>query len=193
MNIYCFYIVGESLAIGEYCGLKADTIVSTDENEYSLYAFTPEKDISDIFKETRNMKLFYEKKISMSRDEYEEFCDEYDDYLIEYHLFKTKTIEKGVYCKKEIYMLCTKIESDLVLYYPEDYLINILLNDFNIQGLSGPIDLFFNDKITNALAKYFYYYEFANSTREFDSSELDIDIDQVALFIRLFSNTFVKG
>lgn len=191
MKIHCYYIVKDSLDIDEFTGIKVDTICSVADHEYSLYAYTPENKSAELFSSTRNMATFYEKIVDMTRDDYESFCDEYSDYLLEYHLFKTKTIENGIYRSKDIYFLTTKIESDLVLYYGDDYFINIISDIWLIDII--PNDIKFNDKILSLLRKYFYYDEVSNLFKEINISYTDIGIDQFALFIRLFYNTLTKN
>ena len=190
-DIYCFYLVKTHIDINEYIGVKADTINESDTHEYSLYAFTPDVNIASLFMKMRDMDIFYYKVIKIDKDEYEEFCSEHEDYLLEYHLFITKGITDGKYSVNNEYVLCTKSESESIIFYGESHLFNILDDDWYINKSYGIIELDFNKKLSKVLNKYFYYDDMINICKEI-TEEMYGYIDQLALFIRLFSNTLNK-
>lgn len=191
-SVYCFYIIKEEISPTEYPGIKMDTIIDCDDYQYSLYAFTPDFRIASLFMEMRDMDVFYKKILKLEKDEYNEFFEEYQDYLLEYHVFSTKIIENDNYVADSINLLCTKFESDNILFYSKNHIYDILNNDWNIQGEPGICDIKFNDKILGVLNEYFYYEDILSSCKDVSDENSGIQLDHLQLFIRLFSNTLNK-
>lgn len=82
MKVWCFYLkpwkVTSNLLL-EFEGMFDEKFIELDGIRCPLYAFTNDKKLKDLFKETRNEKIL--------------FCIKYDMNEIEYKRFKAKFIE----------------------------------------------------------------------------------------------------
>ena len=194
MKIYLFYLIKTEISNTDYPAINIDEIVGLEEKECVLYAYTPKKEYAKLFIEMRNMKLFFEKVIDMENDEYELFYNSHISQILDYHSFNTKKIVNGVYIPEQILVLCTMLESDHVLYYTEEYVDNIIsgvLKEENIQYL---LDHPLNKELDNILNDIFIYSDMVNKV--YPMEEINYDsymVDDLSLFIILFSNTFKKG
>lgn len=190
MKIYCFYLVRKFINTNVYKGVYSDDVESIDGKEIALYAFTPEKESAKYFRKTRQMDLFYEKVLEMNREEYNEFCDDNKAYLLEYHTFNTKSIINNKYNVLMAYVLCTTIESDCILYYKEDYVLEILSDILTDEFTEILSKIKFKDKIEKKLNDIFLLSEIMNKVYPLEDINYDLFvIDELSLYIKLFSNT----
>ena len=194
MKIYCFYLVKKEIDTSKFLGVTTDKITFIGNNECALYAYTPAKESEIYFLETRNMDIFFEKIIEMDREDYEEFCENNKDQLLEYHTFVTKNIEHGVYKSKSIQILTTLIESDHIIFYKEEIVMDMISNLFLYDMLDVRKTLPFKKSIKKVLNEYFIYEELLYKVYPLEDMNYDkIFIDDLSLYIKLFSNTFKKG
>ena len=193
MKVYCFYLIQNRIDTNKFKGVFSDDIYELNGKEIALYAFTPEKESRKYFIQTRDMDIFYEKVIEMDRKDYEEFCDENKAHLLEYHTFNTKKIIDKKYSVYMAYVLCTTVESDCILYYKEDYVFSIMsdiLTDEVIEYLST---VRFKKKIRKVLDDTFLLSELINKVYPLEDINYDVlNIDEISLYVKLFSNTLKK-
>lgn len=195
MKIYTFYLHSENIDSLEFKGVDTDLIIHENNNyDHALYAFTPMKEMRDIFVNTRDMSIFFEKVIEVAREDYEDFCDEYDSALLDIHVMKTSCDVDGIIYSTCIPVLCTTNESDSIIYYKCDILEDILLEPFENDNLLKGLRRL-KDKYIKILNRRFSVY-YILSQLECPVEILDIpsrfEIDEVALFSHLFRNTFKK-
>lgn len=191
MKVYCFYLIKDEINPREFHGVCKEYIRQYDGYEAALYAFTPSKESEAFFLQTRKKNLFFEKVIQMDREEYDDFCEENKECLIEYHTFNTKKIVDGKYRTESIMMLCTLAESDCIIFYKEEYVMNIISDilDDNYFELIDRVHL--KPKLQRLLNDMFLYENLVCMVTPLEDLNYDtILVDDLALYIRLFSNTF---
>lgn len=194
MKVYCFYLVDNEISCSEYRGVIADTVGMLNGKDYTLYAFTQNKEFAKFFKDTRDMNKFIYKEIEI--DDFDEFLDNYDSYLIEYHSVRTKTIESGKEMISSIEFPMTKIESDFILFYSDNYFVDLVDSgiSYNSEVLSMLKYKLFKKSITKALDTINFYGVF---TDIITPSDIPYDgmfcIDQWSMYFKVFGNTLKKG
>lgn len=194
MKLYVFYLISSEDIINttEYPAVSSEYITISDSRSYVLYAYTPEKRVRNEFRSIRDMNIFYEKIIDITRKDFEEFCDNNGDFLLEYHVLKTQSIDNGFYKTDVSFILSTRKEIDLVVFNDENY-IETLLNE-----KLPPTDVFMNVKSDIFCNKY--------SKVLSDVYKMDdilcllypcetppwktMEVDHVALYCTLFKNTY---
>jgi hypothetical protein len=189
-----YYLVCEDFSNEKFMGMLSDKIVKFKNVQAGLYAYTPDPISASIFEDMRDMKKFYTKIVNMSYEDYDVFCDESPDQLLEYHFFGTNMIKNGKYVKESVSILCTLTESDSVLMYKEELVSAILesitpqyiIDHFNVNTLKK--------KYRKALKHTLMYDElFEESVHPVeDLSFTHIDVDDLAVFVRVFKNTLRK-
>lgn len=199
MKVYLFYLIGEKInnVFIDFLGVKQDDIRMIQGKEYSLYAFTNKKEYKNEFKDTRNMEIFYQKTLEMDEYEFDIFSESRSEYLLDKKKLKTKNIKDGVVCSTSVDILCTSIEYDQVTIYKEDN-FNDVISDrltefFYEESLDDKLLKIMNDKLKydlsevllldDLLPSVFPYEEYPNES---------VVIDEIALFIALFSNILCK-
>ena len=193
MKIHYFYLVKKHISKSEFPAIIDDMIIDTYSNECTLYAYTPEKSSAEYFKKTRNMKIFYEKIVHMSREDYEEFADKHVEFCLEEYRFNTKRIRNGTIQAYQLCLLCTNYEHIHIMYFKSD-----IIRDMILKITPNKFDLInFNESINNSLNTLLYRELMDEVLHPIDSDiELNYDvfnIDEFLLYIRLFSNTFKSG
>lgn len=194
MKVTCFYLVDPELSSSKYRAVDSERINEINGTFVYFYAFTPSRKVYNEFKKHRNMKLFVIKDIFMTREDYEVFCDENSDLLLEYHSFLTEGIsdDKRRYEKTQVIILCTSKESSIILYHGNELFYDFIEYDTDILYIYSSVIELFNDDIQHVLLDYFYFSNFASYL--FPGEECidayDYDIDGALMFWRLFGNTF---
>ena len=194
MKIYCFYLCKEKIECDKFLAVADCDIRNHNGFETYFYAFTPDKFVAKYFKKTRNMELFYEKVINMSRDEYEnDFYNEYSERCIEEHLFVTKGKENGFYVRKDVKILAPTAEADMILDFSgillEKFAIGERFYESGYIEFNYPVKLFKDPIIQRIILAFKENYEtgFYNlMTPNY------MDYDLYTLYIRVFGNT-LKG
>lgn len=194
MKVYCFYLVLDKINPVQYPGVIADTIAMLDGKDYSLYAYTQNKEFYKIFHNTRNPDKFICKMINV--DDFDEFVDRYDAYLLEYHSLRTKDIRKGKETFKSIEVLMTKAESDFILYYSENRLIDEL--DSELECSEKVLHVLTKRLFKNSLNKSLDFLNFYTTVEElYYPTDIPYNnifcVDHLSMFVRVFGNTFKKG
>ena len=137
------------------------------------------------------MNLFFEKVIDIDKEDYIEFCDNHKGQLLEYHTFQTKEVVNGNYMSMMAYVLCTTHESDCILYYKEGYTMDILSDILTDEFLDILEKVKFKKKISKALDNHLLLSEIASKVSPLEDINYDsFMIDELSLYIKLFSNTF---
>lgn len=191
MKIFCFYLIKEKISRSEFPGLNSEYITPINGKEIALYAFTPNRSVANDFIKSRNKKLFFQKTVEMSKADYEEFCDEYKDCLLEPHTYNTKVLVDGKYHTKMLMMYSTLNESDCIIFYKEEYVmryISDILDDNYFNALKGRV---FKKKIKSVLDNIFLYDSIVTKIEPMEDINYDnFIVDDIALYIKLFLNTF---
>ena len=194
MKIHLFYIIKNNIDLNKYHAVYLEKLQEIGDLTVALYAFTPEKYVAKDFKKLRKKKLFFEKVVDMEREEYEEFCDDNEDALIEYHAFNTKKLESdGKYHCREVVMLATRAEYDSILFYKEEYVLRVLSETLDDKTMEFIDKHHFKKKLENIMNEYFIYDSVVNRIAPLEDLNMDeFIVDDLALYIKLFSNTFKK-
>lgn len=194
MKIYCFYLVRKHISPKKYRAVLKEDIVDIGGNECVLYAYTPEKSSELYFLATRNMEIFFEKVIEMDRQDYEDFYEDHQDQVLEFNAFNSKRIVDGKYSSYTTQLLCTRMESDLIVYYKEELVIDYmtgLMDDNIIEYLSCHP---FNKQLAYVLDEFFLYTDIMMKIHPLEDINYDrFIVDDLSLYIKLFSNTFKRG
>lgn len=197
MKIWCFYLFDNRQTDSRYYpNIKREELRIEKGMMYSLYAFTPTKSCADYFWKTRDHRLFYKKVIDIERDEYEDFCEEYGDHLLEFHHFLTKVQDAhGNVAEETVGVLCTIVESDSILYYKEDHMDKILANGMSMLYTFTNAKSILVPELYNLLNDYFEIDMILNVLYPYDedittSSYYPYDIDEVLLYCALYGTTF---
>jgi len=132
--------------------------------------------------------------MEMDREEYEEFYEEHTDQVLEFSSFNSKRLINGKYSTYSSQLLCTRMESDLIIFYKEEMVmeyISGLLSDDIIEYLSHHP---FNKELSYVLDEYFLYTDILSKVHPMEDINYDnFLVDDLSLYIKLFSNTFKKG
>ena len=190
-KVYCFYLVVDEEEVDDYHACDEYDWKKISPLAIILYAFTPDKEMAKYFRNTRNMKKFYEKVYKFETSaEYNDFYNKYNHYILEYHGFVSKKIENGIYKSTMENIICTAGEAGCILYYKEEYLIDELeqvLTDPVIEMLTK---VKFKDKLSKILNDLFLLSSVCNKIEPLEDINYDeLNIDELSLYIRLFSNT----
>ena len=191
MKVYCFYLVKNKIDTLEFIAIDSEDVVNSGDKDIALYAYTPEKESREYFLKTRNKNLFFEKVIELDKEDYIEFCDTHKSQLLEYHAFTTKTLVNGNHMSMMMYLLCTTSESDCILYYKEDFTMNVISEILTDEFLELLEKVKLKKKIRKALDDIFLLSEVM--TKVFPLEDINYEnltIDELSLYIKLFSNTF---
>jgi hypothetical protein len=193
MKIYAFYLHSKIIDPSEFRGVDSELIIYENKNyEYALYAFTPMKEIRDIFVNTRDMSIFFEKVIEIPREDYEEFCDGHDPALLDIHGMKTSCDVDGVIYPTCIPVLCTTYEADSILYYKYDILEDLLLvpsENGNVWKGLNHLKYSYRKLLDKRYPLGYLLYQL-DCPREMLNLPGKFELDEVALFAHLFRNTF---
>lgn len=196
MKLFCFYLIQREILVDDFPAVKHESIREFDKGSYSLYAYTPDKIIAKFFRESRNMNIFFEKTLKISDDEYEDFYEKYQCYILGEHALITAGVdEEGLITTDSFCMICTDQEYDVVTFHEGDIFEEILLNN-GIFDLSEFIELssYMLPELREALnilnlekiEKYFV------PTDEYYDEYDGLIFDEVKMYIKVFSNT-LKG
>lgn len=194
MKVYLFYLIKDKIEPKEFPGLEKDYIREVDGKEIALYAYTPMKECADYFSKTRKRKIFYQKVVKMSREEYDDFVENNPAQLLEYHLITTYNIKYKKKHADTMKLLCTLNESDAILYCKEGLIANCLDDIFGdkIEGYLNTEIL--KKHIRKALGEILLYDEIMTHVHPIEDFNVDIcTVDDLALFIRTFKNTLNFG
>jgi len=189
MKVYMFYLVHEFLTETYFPGISNDNVKRNGDTFYALYGFTNDKSIRNKFINTRNMDIFYYKTEDMSKDEYESFSEKYDDYVIKFRGYKTKSIKNDKIVTDIILILSTGKEFNKV-YFDGISSLHLIFDEVhkNLSLISPDI---FNDTISNILKRIFNYYDFIDWVRQMDSMPFySFEINLFALYFHEFENTY---
>lgn len=193
MKIYCFYLVRKHISTKKYKAVLQEEITMIGDNECVLYAYTPEKSSELYFLATRNMEMFFEKVVEMDREDYEDYYEEHKEQVLEFNAFNSKQLIDGKYKTYSTQLLCTRAEADLILFYKEDLVmeyISALMDDRILEYLSTHP---FNKHLSYILDEFFMYTDILSKIEPLEDINYDnFMVDDLSLYIKLFSNTFKR-
>lgn len=194
MKLYVFYLISSKdfINVIEYPAVSTDYIAISDSVSYVLYAYTPEKRIRNEFRSMRNMNIFYEKIFDITRRDFEEFCDNNNDFLLEYHILKTRSIGNGFYKTDTVFILSTTKEIDLVIFNDENYM-EMFLNE-NLPASNVFMNVksdIFSDKYAKILSEVYNMDDILCLLYPCETPPWKMmEVDHVALYCKLFKNTY---
>lgn len=154
-----------------------------------LYGYTKNKDLKNIFKETRDMSLFRIEKVDMSYEDYVLFVDKYSS-VGHYgsHSLKTKTTVDGRFTVKMQDIYCTEFEyNECIALYPFG------LNDTNpdyIYDLVDVSDNCFKGKYRDIMDKLISNTYLMNKYEDYNLDELAFD--EMSIYTKVFGKTYRK-
>lgn len=161
----------------------------------TLYAVTPDKDNAVEFKTTRNMDLFEEEIIEMSKDEFHDRFNNNQGEILRRHNLTTKKVAKnGRYEASTAEVLMTDNES--MLSEGDDQHISIMEPDWWLNTYPPTI---YKKSIREALSLLEYtntykllahWYDQNPDYVEKDYGAPDLWVDELAVFISMFQPLF---
>ena len=157
-----------------------------------LYAFTNDKELSNAFTNTRNMKLFAKQVINIPKKEYKEFADKHRGYILGSCGFTTRStlsfdreqIARFVATRSEeqfVYTSSDKIITELSKHTKE---CSEIFNDDLIKALKI---LNYFDIFTFSMKNEYYFYPTATEFN--DTQDLNLKYDMLELFVYFFGDT----
>lgn len=198
ISVYLFYIVDTSFSHHKYPAVDINDVKWNGKYGNTLYAFTPKKDLAKMFKDMRDPKKFICQKVKMNASQYENFNRKYFRRMLSDFPYKTNFINKeGYFVEKSRNILSTEREHDEVQENGIDYIMDVI--DFmppdSIRFIKYLIenDEVFHKKYINALGYILAVEDFVRDTYYPADIESSPNIDQVSLYLKLFSNTFKEG
>lgn len=197
MKVYCFYLVMDEIIPQEYPGVFADTIQQLNGKDYSLYAFTQNKEFVKFFKKNRDMNKFIYKVVDV--DDLEEFINDHDGYLLEFHSVRIKEIINGEERISFTEILMTKEESDYILFYSDTAFIDSIIDshEFNSINVMDAFNLFdaFKKSIRKSLEMLCYIDLIQGAFFDVEETSYDgiLITDQLSIYTKVFGNTFKRG
>lgn len=188
MTVYCFYYYSTDSESDNSLILPILTSKKSDNGEtilFTLYACTSEKEFATQFRKTRNMDKFFEKRLDLTKEEYNRFYNDYSDRFLEDNVYLTVT--KGE--KHPVVILSTGVEHDTVvldaqsLMYERLYDLDPWIYEFKSHH--------FVHKISKLLKRYFMFdeiLEWANPYEEIPFNKFYID--EASVYVYLFKFTY---
>lgn len=193
MKVYMFYIYGDKIYNKSYVAISDNTIDVSSNVPYALYAFTNNKEYSKKFKEYRNMKIFFEKVVKMTKEEYKELKEKYVECELNEILYKHPTLQDSYYSTCDLmYILSTNLESDRIRFESNYYISKIFDKIKSTLTYIEPDD--FIPNISYVLKNVFEYNGMINWLDMIDDIPFDMCIvNEVAMYAYLYENTYKKG
>ena len=195
-KIYLFYLCDkkDKITTQIYPAIEDLTVIEGDIYHHVLYAWTPNKNIRKQFKQSRDMTKFKEIIYEISKEDFNKFADDNSDTFLEERPITTKsTTEDKIITKRNIYVLSTRKELDVLVYNPliimQKQLECLALPDIYIR------EEYFNDKYRNML-EFFQLNDimaYAYPMEESDSLPFNLICDDtLSIYTHLYHNTYRK-
>lgn len=193
MKVYMFYIYGDKIYDKEYIAVSENTMVTTNNVIYALYAFTNKKEYAKKFKEYRDMSIFFEKIIHLDNDEYDNLKEKYTECELKYILYNFPRIYHNNSSNYDMtYILSTNLEYDKIRFESNYYISKIFDNIKNVLTYIEPDD--FIPEISYIMKNVFEYNGMVSWLEMIDDIPFDIcSINEVTLYMYLYDNTYKKG
>lgn len=137
-----------------------------------VYAYTDDKSLKEMFSEQRNMKHFKLKHIFFTRGELNEFCDRFTAQKLEKQILHLVNAKTGKYQLEEYAMTLE-----------EQVAFRGMIHSITLESQTRawfPMNIF-TKEMTEALNDLHYFEDILTCC--------DTYIDELACFVRLFSNT----
>ena len=195
-KIYCFYLYGEKNEVNSkiYPGIDGLEIITGNNCNHVLYAWTPNKIIRKQFKAQRDMTKFREVIHEIPKDNFDKFSDEYADTFLEERGVTTKNItENHMIEKKTVYILTTSKELDVMLENDRSFMIKqlecLIESDIYIR------EEYFSNIYRNALEFFRFDCLLAYTYPLEEDGGLPFNMvtdDNLAIYSHLYYNTYRK-
>lgn len=157
-----------------------------------LYAFTNDKELSNAFTNTRNMKLFAKQVIDIPKKEYKEFADKHSGYILGSCGFTTRSALS--FDREQIVRFVATRSEEQFVYTSSDKIITELSKHtkecgeiFNNDLLKALNILNYFDILTFSMKNEYYFYPAATEFN--DVQDLNLKYDMLELFVYFFGDT----
>lgn len=157
-----------------------------------LYAFTNDKELSNAFTNTRNMKLFAKQIIDIPKKEYKEFADKHSGYILGSCGFTTRSTLS--FNREQIARFVTTRSEEQFVYTSSDKIITELSKHtkecseiFNDDLIKALKILNYFDIFTFSMKNEYYFYPTATEFN--DTQDLNLKYDMLELFVYFFGDT----
>ena len=194
-KIYMFYLYGEKDEINDehYPAINGSKIIKGNNFNHVLYAWTPNKNLRKKFKSQRDMTKFHEVVHEISKDELNEFSDEYSDKFLEERPITSKNIDEDhIFRCKTVFILSTRKELDIIV--DDEYLICRNQLECLIESEIYIREDYFSDKYKKVL-EFLKLDDIMSYSYPLEDTDLPFDImkkDTLALYSHLYYNTYRK-
>ena len=193
-KVYLFYLMDYTITKEKYPAINEDDIQDGNHKQYIFYAWTPNKKVRNRFKAMRNMDLFFERTKEVENEhEFEEFTNEYSQYLLEDRALTTKIIRNGIIRTDVVLVLSTSNEVDHIIFNYFDGLLDtdLIFNDNRIPLINTS---FFSEPYKNALEKL-RFDEIISWICPMEDECLPfnpVSTDALSVFVHIYNNIFRK-
>lgn len=173
----------------QYFRKNDDSIRDNGIDSIPIYALTVDKDQAKVFEHSRDMNQFVKKVFKGSSDVCTEYINKHRGSLLDYYELKTFDNEKHQY---EVLVLMTDIEYEMLDF---DSIQLRVLDDIPTIDPTIFKDKYLEDLIVIgyaaiAVCKMRSYNRSTKNIRYWiDTNDIDMKIDELMCFIKLFSDT----
>lgn len=192
MKIYCFYIFSHE-NLSDYYGVLGKEINRNDGIEYSLYAYTDNKEYAKLFEKSRKKELFFKKTFHMSKKEFVCFENNYGEHKLFDYSYRTNFCVDGIYKLNYIRILSTGIEYDTIALGGNQFFDELLGKiSESVRILKRGV---IKEVYSNAIEEYFdfeTYLPFLDGPTE-DLPFLPFNLNQLEIYREIFGNTFKES
>lgn len=188
-----FYIfTKEDNNLSEYSAIFPSKIKKKNGITYALYAWTKSKKDAEIFRKTRNMKLFFEKIIHIQKEDLEDFENKFEEERLSVFNYR------GFGIGKENIRIC--YYQILTTTYEYDFMFECGVNLFEEAMNEIDINLLLNlhhiikGSIYQKIHQYFDFeniYEYQVPIDEYPWR--NYNFNQFESYIEMFKNTYKTG
>jgi hypothetical protein len=189
MKLYRIFIHGVNVNNKDYPAISDFSPSDIGDDNIYLYAFTNKKKIAKKFMESRIHDLFYVTTSNISDDDYNDICDKYGDYELSYHEYKYQTFQGNKSVSKNLKILSTEKEFDLVFYDAPVILSKI---GRKLMDVMDKIQFnLLNDTLYNVLTNTIPSRDIIEWMYEIEDAPFGVyEINTVNLYFHEFGNTY---
>ena len=190
-----FYLFDEPNKINDkiYPAIGDLEIIKGSNFSHVLYGWTPNKDVRKQFKQLRDMSKFREVIHEISKEDFDKFSDEYSDTFLEERIITTKKHDDGIIKKRNIRILATKKELDIMIFDEisilRNQLENVILTDVYVNSL------YFINKYRQVL-DFFKLNDTLSTVYPLEETDsvpfILFTNDTLAIYSHLYQNTYRK-
>jgi len=195
MKVYLFYLENDVIDTSEFPAVHEDSIMHGIDKDYSLYAFTNNKEYRDIFKEIRDMTKFKTKTVELTNAQYEDFSNRNSYYELSVGTFTTKCVDEyGVISMVKVGILSTSEEKEIIFFNYAERIEDQFNEESGYEFYRMIYNEIFSKELLVILREYFYSDFLVDEIYRpiEDINPEGYDFDEFSIYIRLFGNTFRK-